>query len=128
VLLVDTDVMIDILRGHPPALDWMRSHSPDTGLGLPGFVVLEMLSGCENKRQSLRIRRLVRSYRVCWPTHSDCERALAHFADRHLRHGLGILDALIAECAVGLAATLLTFNRKHFAAVPRLKIEQPYRR
>jgi predicted nucleic acid-binding protein len=53
---------------------------------------------------------------------------LADFTAYHLSHGLGLLDALIAACAIGRAATLLTFNAKHYKAVPGLVIAEPYTR
>ena len=45
-----------------------------------------------------------------------------------LSHGLGIIDALIAECAIGLGVPLCTFNVRHFSAVPGLVTERPYAR
>ena len=53
---------------------------------------------------------------------------LADFTAFHLSHGLGLVDSLIAACAVGLSATLYTFNAKHYRVVPRLVIAQPYTR
>jgi predicted nucleic acid-binding protein len=37
-------------------------------------------------------------------------------------------DALIAACAIGLSATLCTFNVKHYRVVPGLVMIQPYTR
>ena len=39
--LVDTDVLIDVQRGHPPALVWFASLTLMPAV--PGFVVLELL-------------------------------------------------------------------------------------
>lgn len=39
-----------------------------------------------------------------------------------------LVDALIAACAVGLSATLYTFNDKHYRVVPGLVTAQPYTR
>jgi hypothetical protein len=58
----------------------------------------------------------------------DCQRALADFTAFHLSHGLGLLDALIAACAVGLSATLCKFNVKHYRVVSGLVTLQPYTR
>ncbi|KAF0248812.1 MAG: PilT protein domain-containing protein [bacterium] len=106
--LLDTDVMIDILRGYLPAVNWLA------GLlevpGLPGFVVMELISGCPNKAE---VKKLQKSL-------------LDVFVKYKLNNGLGIMDALIGECAVGLGATLSTFNLKHFKVIPSLKTEQPY--
>jgi predicted nucleic acid-binding protein len=40
-------------------------------------------------------------------------------------HHLGLLDALIAATAIGLGASLCTFNAKHFQMISGLTIEQP---
>jgi predicted nucleic acid-binding protein len=55
-------------------------------------------------------------------------RALTSFMQGHFTHRLGIVDAIIGESAIGLGATLITFNIRHFQAVPGLITEQPYTR
>jgi predicted nucleic acid-binding protein len=71
-------------------------------------------------------RKLVAPLPVAWPTEGDCNRALGLFEQYHLSHRLGLLDALIGATALGLGATLCTFNRKHFRVVPDLAIDKPY--
>ena len=124
--LVDTDVLIDVQRGHPPALAWF---SGLTDLpAVPGFVVMELLQDARNAREVRRALKLVAPLQVVWPTEADCTRALSDFTAYHLSHGLGLLDALIAACAVGLSATLSAFNDKHDRVVPGLVTAQPYTR
>ncbi len=122
--VLDTDILVDIQRGHAPALAWFN------GLGevpsVPGFVVMELVQDAENLQQMRRALKLVAPLPVVWPTEADCNRALSDFAAYHLSHGLGLLDALIAACAVGLSATLCTFNVKHYQHVPGLLMAQPY--
>lgn len=119
--------MIDLLRGYPPAVAWFTTRSGVPPF-VPGFVVLELMAGCNNTFEMHRLRKWLRQFRVCWPTAQDCDRALTTFARGHLSHNLGILDALIGECAVGLGIPLVTFNVKHFRAITALTIEQPYGR
>ncbi len=76
-------------------------------------------------RQALRI---VAPLPIIWPTEADCNRALADFTAYHLSHNLGLLDSLIAACAVGRSATLCTFNAKHYRVIPDLVMVQPYKR
>lgn len=52
--------------------------------------------------------------------------ALSNFTSYHLSHNLGLIDSLIAACAIGLPAVLCTFNVKHYRVVPGLQIQQPY--
>jgi predicted nucleic acid-binding protein len=124
--LVDTDVLIDVQRGHPPALTWFAGLTDLPAV--PGFVVMELVQDARNRREVRQALKLVTPFPVVWPTEVDCARALSDFATYHLSHGLGLLDALIAACAVGLSATLYTFNDKHYGAVPGLVTAQPYTR
>jgi len=126
LVIVDTDILIDIQRGHPPALGWFNSLGEVPSV--PGLVVMELVQDAHNLQQVRGALRLVAPLPVVWPTESDCKRALSDFAAYHLSHGLGLLDALIAACAVGLSATLCTFNVKHYEHVPGLLTAQPYAR
>src|SRR5256714_2400157 len=124
--LVDTDVLFDVQRGHPPALAWF---SGLTDLpAVPGFVVMELVQDARNGREVRQALKLVAPLQIAWPTEAECARALSDFTAYHLSHGLGLLDALIAACAVGRQATLCPFNDKHYRVVPGLVIVQPYTR
>ena len=122
--LVDTDILIDIQRGHPPALAWFAGL--DELPAVPGFVVMELVQDARNADEVRHALQLVAPLPVVWPTGSDCSRALSDFTAYHLSHGLGLLDAMIAACAVGLSATLYTFNTKHYQVVPDLLLSEPY--
>ncbi len=39
MILLDSDVMIDLLRGYPPAVAWLETLDEEEELALPGFVV-----------------------------------------------------------------------------------------
>src|SRR3954454_23791837 len=116
--LVDTDVLIDVQRGHPPAVAWFGGLTELPGV--PGLVVMELVQDARNAREVRQALKLVAPLPVVWPTEADSARALSDFAAYHLTHGLGLLDALIAACSVGLSAPLYTFNDKHYWVVPGL--------
>lgn len=124
--LVDTDVMIDIQRSYAPALAWFASLSALPYI--PGFVVMELIQDAQNKQQVRKILQMVAPLPIVWPTETDCARALSDFTAYHLSHKVGLIDALIAACAVGHHATLCTFNVKHYRVIPGLRLEQPYAR
>lgn len=114
--LLDTDILIDIQRGHEPAIVWFKALSE-----LPlvsGFTVMELIQDAPSSQHVQKALKLISPFSIVWPTEADCNRALADFTTYHLSHGLGLLDALIAACASGRSATLCTFNVKHYAAVP----------
>jgi len=124
--LLDSDVLVDIQRRHPPAVVWY--HSLPELPTVPGLVIMELIQYAQNRRQVQAALRLVKPLPVIWPTEADCARALADFTAFHLSHSLGLIDALIAACALGQAATLCTFNLKHYQVIAGLLIEQPYAR
>ena len=124
--LLDTDILIDIQRGHPPAIAWFTS-LPEIP-SIPGFVVMELIQDAQNMQQVRNALKLVAPLPVVWPTEAECDRALSNFTTYHLSHSLGLLDALIAGCAVGRSATLCTFNLKHYRIIPGLLTAQPYTR
>ena len=124
--LLDTDVLIDFQRRHPHAVAWYQSLTEV--LYIPGLAPMEMIQDAQNQRQVREVLRLVRPMPVIWPTESDCDRARADFTAFHLSHSLGLLDALIGACAIGRAATLCTFNVKHYRVMAGLVTEQPYSR
>ena len=127
MVYADTDVMVDILREYEPATAWLSSLG-DEPVMLSGFVVAELLQGCANKDEQAKVVDALAPYARVWPSSEICDRALSLFADSHLAHGLGIIDALIGQTAVDLQLTLNTFNKKHYQCIQDLYIEEPYER
>ncbi|MDD5310044.1 MAG: PIN domain-containing protein [Deltaproteobacteria bacterium] len=127
MILLDTDVMIDVLRGHPPAVAWLESVRAEE-MGLPGLVLMEIIQGCRDLEEQKRVERLVAGFALLWPTEADCRRALADFVEHRLAGGLGLLDSLIAETSIGRGAPLATFNEKHYRSLGALRTVRPYAR
>ncbi len=125
--LLDTDIMIDILRGYGPAVEWLRSLG-DEEIGIPGYVAMELVDGCKSRGQAEldRVEDMIERSRTYWPSDEDCQRALDHFKDIVLTHGTSPFDVLIGECAVGMGVPLYSFNVSDFDSIPDLSLEQPY--
>ena len=102
MLLLDTDVLVDVQRGHAGAIAWFSSLAEAPSV--PGFVVMELVQGAQNAKQVREVLQLTAPLPVVWPTIADCQRALAEFTSFHLSHGLGLLDAIIAATSIGLSA------------------------
>ncbi len=121
---LDTDILIDVQRGHPPALAWFAQLTELPCV--PGFVVMELVQDARDTREVEQALKLVAPLQIVWPSAADCTRALSEFSTYHLSHGLGLIDALIAACAIGFSARLCTFNDKHYRVVTGLMTAQPY--
>jgi predicted nucleic acid-binding protein len=89
---------------------------------------MELIQDSQNMEQIRKVLKLIAPLPVVWATEADCARALSDFTTYHLSNSLGLIDALIASCAVGRNLTLCTFNVKHYRVVPNLVTAQPYAR
>ena len=127
MILLDTDVMIDLLRQYEPAVNWLESLGLEEII-LPGFVAMELIQGCRDKAEQQELERELHSYGVAWPSSEACNEALSVFSTYHLSHGLGIIDALIGQLSITLNIALCTFNQKHYSVIPGLNTLQPYKK
>lgn len=66
--LVDSSVLIDILRGFAPAVSWL---STQVGLGVPRAVLLELIEGTSDKRGYRAVLKLVGQFELIETTESD---------------------------------------------------------
>ena len=123
--LIDTDVLIDVQRGFAAAADWFAT---DRDVGIPGFVVMELVQDARNSDEVEKALALVDGLEVVWPSEAECQTALEQSSKLHVSHGLGVLDALIAATAVGHGGVLNTFNERHYRMFPGLTTVPPYRR
>ena len=125
--LVDTDVLIDILRGTAAAQSWLAS-TPTTTFAIPGVVAMELVMGCRNQVELRRVQQLLTTFSIAWPEAAEFAQAYDLLATHRLTTGLSIPDCLIAAMAVTRATTLYTFNQRHFRVIPGLDVQEPYAR
>lgn len=128
MILLDSDVMIDLLRHYQPAVAWFNNLGDEEEIILPGYVMMELIQGCRNKKELGTLQRELTGYGLAWPLPEDCNIALGIFTQYRLSHNAGLLDVLIGQTAVALDASLYTFNQRHYQFVPGLRTVQPYKR
>ncbi len=127
MILLDSDVLIEVERAAPLAIQWISS-AATSDAAVPGIVALELMMGARNGVELARIEKFVGSFRVIGLSESDCDMALRLVRRHRLSTGLGLPDYLIAAQAIRLGATVVTFNRKHFGAIPELDVQVRYSR
>lgn len=125
MFLLDTDVLVDCLRGTVPAREWLRAASQDDFI-VPGVAAMELLVGCRNRSEMEQVQKFLSAFRVAWPEASEFARAFEVLAGYRLQTGLSIPDCLIAAMALSRGLRLCTF--KHFAMIGGLIVDQPYAR
>ena len=120
--LLDTCILIDVLRGRTQALAYVTGLEAQPAIS--AVTATELVAGCRNLRERRQVDRLIEHYIV-----HDIDREIACLAGEFIRdfgpgHGTDPIDALIAATAKMRAARLATLNLKHFPMFKGLK--RPY--
>ena len=121
-ILLDTDVLVDFLRGHNKAVAFVNTHS--ARIILSSIVVAELYAGVKGDAEQAALEDFVSLFRVI-PVSADIAKAGGLYKrDYGKSHGVGLADAILAATAEAADAELKTFNRKHY---PMLKgLRRPY--
>lgn len=118
-ILVDTDVMVDYLRGHDQAVIFLKEQAGR--IILSSIVVAELYAGVKGDAEQATLDDVVSLFRVV-PVTADIAKAGGLLKrDFGKSHGVALADAVIAATAQVENAELSTLNVKHYPMVPRLK-------
>lgn len=121
-ILLDTDVMVDFLRGYPKAVALVKSHAGT--IVLSSIVVAELYAGVKGDRELATLDDFIALCHVVPVTQEIARTGGIHKRDYAKSHGIGLADAIIAATAQAEEADLTTLNVKHY---PMLKgIRPPY--
>ena len=124
--LLDTDVVIDAIRGRPPAARRrLQSLSPDD-LAISAITVAELSYGARKSRTPDATRTLFEEFLLPFEILPfDRSAAEEHGRLRHLlrRRPIGDRDLLIAAIAVAHGLAVATRNVREFRRVPDLNVE-----
>lgn len=117
--LVDTDVLIDFLRGYEKAVTFISDHS--SRIILPAISVAELYAGVKGDHELSVLDHFVSLFPVI-PVTSDIAKAGGLYKrDFGKSHGIGLADAIIAAIRDENHAELKTLNVKHFPMFQDLK-------
>ena len=123
-LLLDTDVLIDFLRGQPQAVQLLED--TDCEFHVSAVSVAELYVGVRDGREREVLDQLMGLLRTIEISTEIAQQAGLWRREYGKSHGTGIIDALIAACADALQIPLATLNVKHFPMLPR--VSAPYRK
>lgn len=118
-LLLDTNILIDVLRGSEQARDLITAQTDPPSVSVAS--VVELHAGYRSRREELAGERLLQQSSVLVLTADIAKRAGVFSRLYQHSHGLDDMDAIIAATAEHHGLKLATLNVKHFPMFPRLK-------
>lgn len=126
-LMLDSDVLIEILRGRPEAGRWLTDQGSQT-VGISVLTRMEILQGALNRQEQTTMIAQLNRYELVLLDASDAIQALTWFETYRLSHGVGIMDCLIAASALRIGKPFYTFNIRHYRPFTVLQAREPYSR
>ncbi len=116
--LVDTNVLIDILKGNDRAV--AESEALPTPHAVSSISAMELFYGARDKAEQRQIERFLALFDVVHMNEDISLKALALVKRYAKSHGLDIPDSLIAATAIVNDCALKTYNRKDFKFISEL--------
>ena len=124
IIVIDTDITIDFLRGEKRAIALFKSKSEF--ISFSAITVAEIYSGIRTNKEEREIERLFSIFPVITTTHDIACLAGKLVKQYRLSHNVEIPDAIIAATCLISDAELNTLNIKHY---PMFKdIKPPYKK
>ena len=123
MILADTDVLIDYLRGVEPFAGQVRRYAEAGRLQTSAVNCFELLSGADQNKRGEEVRQLIATITVLPLDLNASAHAARTRRELSLRGvSIGMGDSLIAGIALANGISLLTRNRRHFEKVEELEL------
>ena len=123
-LLMDTDVLIEYLKGRGQAVEYLEGLTSDLYLSV--ISVVELFAGVRDDEEESSLNQLLQTFVVLPVTEKVARLGGLYRRNYRPSHGVGLADALIAATAEDTGAALVTFNRRHFPMISGVTV--PYAR
>ena len=126
-ILVDTDILIDYLRGRGEAVSFVKANSDR--IILSSISVAELYAGVRGGRddaEQIVLEDFLSLFRAVPLSGEIAKIGGLYKRDFGRSHGVGIADAIVAATALSEGADLKTLNVKHYPMVKNL--EPAYRK
>ena len=117
--LLDTDGLVDFLRGYDKAEAFINAQS--SRVILSSIVVAELYAGVKGDAEQAALENFISLIRIV-PVSAEIAKAGGLYKrDYGKSHGVGLADAILAATAVAENAMLKTLNTKHYPMLKGLR-------
>lgn len=121
-LVIDTDILIDVSRGIPIAINRLQSEAENSTLAISSITQMELIVGCRNKTELQSLENFLQRYVVIKVNELITDKAIELLIQYRLSHGLLIPDGLIAATAIVTDTPLLSKNQRDYRFISELNL------
>lgn len=120
MILLDTNILIQILKGDQTTIDKVQSFSED--IAISSISSMELYYGAFNKAEVKKIEKFLSLFKVIHLNREISTKSIKLIQTYAKNHHLDIPDSLIAATALVGNYTLLTYNVKDFKYIKDLNL------
>ena len=123
-VLLDSDILIDHLRGYEPARQYLKRFETGEVEGYLSIITVAELAAGQMRQEDeeAKVQHLLALF-----THIDLDFAIAwRGGEIRRQYHTRLADALIAATALLHNLRLATRNLQHFSPIEALQVEKPY--
>lgn len=125
-LLIDTDVLVDYLKGVDKAVEFLDEALINSQCYLSTITIAELYVGVRNENEKEILDQFLNEFQTEACTIKIAEVGGLFRRDYGKSHGVGLADALIAATAKEIGAKLVSLNIKHFPMLGNVLL--PYKK
>ncbi len=121
MILLDTNIIIELFKGNPETINLLESINEEN-FSISIITSMELYYGALNKRELNVIKKFLKNFELL-PINEKISITSLDLIEKYSKsHGLEIPDALIAATAIYYDIPLLTYNKKDFKYIEKLKL------
>lgn len=121
-LLIDTDILINVSREIPIAINRLQSEIKNSTLAISSITQMELIVGCRNKTELQNLEKFLQRYVIIKVNELITDKAIELLMQYRLSHGLLIADGLIAATAIVNNLALLSKNQRDYRFISELNL------
>ncbi len=119
-IVLDTNILIEILKGNKTIIDKLELLSVD--FYISSITVMELYYGALNKAELFQLKKFISLFKVIEINENISSISTELIFQYAKSHNLAIPDSLIASTAISIDSKLLTLNLKDFKYIDGLML------
>ena len=120
MILLDTNVLIEILKGNQKTIDKVQSFTET--LAISAITVMELYYGALNKAELNKLEKFVSLFQIIQLSEVISTQATKLVKNYAKSHNLDIPDSLIASSVLVNNCKLFTYNLKDFKYIKNIEL------
>ena len=120
--LVDTDILIDVGKGVPEAVDLLKNIKATSTAAISVVTQMELIVGCRDKKELREVDKFLRQFNIIAIDEAIANQSVDLLHLYYLSHNLLIADSLIAATALVLGVPFVSKNQRDYRFIQDLNL------